>query len=287
MIPLIVSPALLPSFDQQVLTVALPIVIFAALWITAFVIFKIDLKRRGQTAFDQRLESHTPSFFISRDFLLFIIWLGHPIKRTIIRFGITPNMITWVSVFFAAAGAVAAGKGWFAPAGMLFIVGGLCDVFDGWVARETGQVSIAGSFLDSLLDRVSEFFMFAGYIFYYAGRVESMIALVALGASQTFSYARAKGESLNLAAQSKGGVMGRSERVLSLSAASIAAPLVSLVIEEGSPRPAYLLFSIVLGMLAAFSVTSLFLRGRMIYRALQVAPANGDSGRSGESPASG
>jgi CDP-diacylglycerol--glycerol-3-phosphate 3-phosphatidyltransferase len=268
-----------PSLNQQALVVLGPIACFAAFWVVAWIAFKIDMKVRGQTAFDARLESHKTSIFISRDFLLFIIWLGNPVKKTIIRLGITPDMITGVSVVFAAAGAVSAARGWFAPAGMLFIVGGLCDTFDGWVARETNQSSAAGSFLDSLLDRVSEVFMFSGYIFYYAGQIEAVLGLTALGASQAFSYARAKGESLNLGSTAKGGMMGRPERVLSLSVASILAPVVAVFLEGHAVRPSYYLLSFVLGTVAVFSTLSLILRCRAIYRALKAQPSTGSEGR--------
>jgi len=261
------------TLDRQIWWLLGPILAFSLIWAVAFVAFKIDYWRRGQTAFDQRLESHKPSFFISREFLLFIVWLGHPIKRAIIRLGITPNMVTWWSVIFAAAGAVAAGFGWFAPAGMLFIIGGLCDVFDGWVARETGLVSAAGSFLDSLLDRVSEVFMFGGYIFYYSGRIEALIALVALGASQTFSYARAKGEALQISEVAGTGVMGRAERVASLSVASFFAPVISLAVEGHPERPAYHAVAIVLTLVAIYSVTSLIARSRLIYAVLKQRPS--------------
>src|ERR1044072_1311800 len=103
----------IPSLNQQALLVLGPIACFAAFWVTAWIAFKIDMRLRGQTAFDARLESHKTSFFISRDFILFIIWLGNPVKKAIIKLGITPDMITGVSVLFAAAGAVSAARGWF------------------------------------------------------------------------------------------------------------------------------------------------------------------------------
>lgn len=263
----------IPNLNRQMLIVVVPILVFGLFWIISFLIFKIDMKVRGQTAFDARIEGHKPSFFISRDFLLFIVWLSQPVKNGIIRLRITPNQVTVVSVLFAVLGALAAALGWFAPAGMLFIIGALCDVFDGWVARETNQVSAAGSFLDSLLDRVSELLMFGGYIYYYAGRIESAIALVALGASQIFSYARAKGEALQISGLAKAGVMGRAERVVSLSIASVVAPIISLVIEGQLPRPSFHIFAVVLTVVALFSVVSLISRSRLIYLTLKQRPA--------------
>ena len=49
---------------------------------------------------------------------------------------------------------------WFA-AGWALLVAGLCDVFDGSVARHYGQQKRSGAFMDSVLDRVADMVLFA------------------------------------------------------------------------------------------------------------------------------
>ena len=49
---------------------------------------------------------------------------------------------------------------WFL-AGWALLVAGLCDVFDGSVARHYGQQKRSGAFMDSVLDRVADAILFA------------------------------------------------------------------------------------------------------------------------------
>ncbi|HYT81392.1 MAG TPA: CDP-alcohol phosphatidyltransferase family protein, partial [Actinomycetota bacterium] len=44
--------------------------------------------------------------------------------------------------------------------GLLLMLAGLFDIFDGGVARLRGEASRAGAFLDSVVDRVSDFILF-------------------------------------------------------------------------------------------------------------------------------
>ena len=46
-------------------------------------------------------------------------------------------------------------------AGFILLVAGLCDVFDGGVARQRGEAKRSGAFLDSVLDRISDMILFS------------------------------------------------------------------------------------------------------------------------------
>ena len=50
------------------------------------------------------------------------------------------------------------------PAGLLLIVGGVFDLFDGALARATGKASKLGAFMDSVFDRAGEGVVYVGIV---------------------------------------------------------------------------------------------------------------------------
>ena len=96
----------------------------------------------------------------------------------------------------AAGSGAAAAYGRFALAGWLYFLCGILDILDGRVARIRGQVSQAGAFLDSVIDRYAELFVFGGMtVFYRDSWALSAVLLASLG-SLMVSYTRARGEAL-------------------------------------------------------------------------------------------
>jgi phosphatidylglycerophosphate synthase len=77
-----------------------------------------------------------------------------------VRWGITPNAVTGVSLL-AGTGAVAAAtggtRGWYAVTAALMVVSLVLDCVDGEVARWTHRYSRAGAWLDAVGDRVKEY----------------------------------------------------------------------------------------------------------------------------------
>jgi phosphatidylglycerophosphate synthase len=81
------------------------------------------------------------------------------------------------------------------------MVGGLFDTLDGAVAKSMGTKSLAGAFLDSTLDRVSDGMLFAALAWYEAvdgTRIGLALALATGLLAFLTSYIRAKAESLDL-----------------------------------------------------------------------------------------
>jgi CDP-diacylglycerol--glycerol-3-phosphate 3-phosphatidyltransferase len=104
----------------------------------------------------------------------------------------------------------------FAP-GLLLIVAGLFDIFDGGVARLRGEAGPAGAFLDSVIDRASDIILFGALFWSESGQGRDLTAALALSsliASLAVSYVRAEAEAerVNLTE----GFMQRLERYVAL-----------------------------------------------------------------------
>jgi CDP-diacylglycerol--glycerol-3-phosphate 3-phosphatidyltransferase len=156
-------------------------------------------------------------------------WLFSPITRFCLAVGITPNQLTWLSLFLGAAAGVCVGAGRLGIAATLATVSAMCDLFDGEVARAMKISSDAGEVLDAAADRYTEFFFLAGAAVYYRDVLWQMcVPLAALLASFMVSYATAKAEALRV--KPPGGAMRRHERtfflLLGLALSPAFAPIV-------------------------------------------------------------
>lgn len=101
--------------------------------------------------------------------------------------------------------------------GLLILSGGILDIFDGVVARVNGKSTRFGAFLDSLLDRYSDAFIFLAIAWYLAGKGDHTGAFLSIGTmvgALLVSYARARGEGLGI--NSQVGLMERPERLILL-----------------------------------------------------------------------
>ncbi len=106
--------------------------------------------------------------------------------------------------------------------GFWVLMGGICDILDGKVARGSGQATRFGALFDSVLDRYSEVVMFLGMGYYLIAHDyfnESVFCFIALGGSTMVSYIRARSEALQL--DCKVGLMQRAERIVWLGAGSL------------------------------------------------------------------
>lgn len=86
--------------------------------------------------------------------------------------------------------------------GLLLLVAGLLDVFDGGVARLRGEESKKGALLDSTVDRVCDGIVFGAVFLAEAAihhdQLTAALALVAMVASLLTSHVRAEGEAAGL-----------------------------------------------------------------------------------------
>ncbi len=143
--------------------------------------------------------------------------LTEPLGRMIARTGITPNMITVIGLVGAIGAAVLVARGQFLAGGILMVVAASLDLFDGMVARASGQVTVFGGIFDSLFDRLSEAAVLGGLLFRLASqgkREEVMLTFAAVVGSILVSYLRARAEAAGL--QLREGLFTRPERVIVL-----------------------------------------------------------------------
>src|SRR5499433_2483165 len=138
------------------------------------------------------------------------------------RFGLRPNHLTilGLGVSFLAATAFVAGRT--RCAGVLLILAGLCDFFDGSLARASGQVSTFGAFLDSVIDRYSDLVVLLGIVVLYAHMSQmrgAIVAMAGLIGSMMVSYTKACVESIGV--RCTVGMMERPERMICLIAGAL------------------------------------------------------------------
>lgn len=149
-----------------------------------------------------------------------------PVTRWLIRHRVHPNLITTLGCAATVLAAWLYHSDRVRIAGFLVLLGGVADIFDGRVARESGLASKFGSFYDSTLDRISEIIVFLGLLSLY-NRYGAELAdirmiyviFLAMGGSLMVSYTRARAEAMGL--DCKVGFMQRAERVILLGLGSL------------------------------------------------------------------
>jgi CDP-diacylglycerol--glycerol-3-phosphate 3-phosphatidyltransferase len=143
-----------------------------------------------------------------RAILAFLLWTR-----------IRPWQLTLLSlVLNVVSGALILSGDWFA-AGIVLLLAGMADVFDGAVARQRGTEGRSGAFMDSVLDRVSDMILFSTLFWVLAERGDTTyaaLALVTLVVSLLVSHIRAEAEAAGLTLTE--GIFQRLERVLALMA---------------------------------------------------------------------
>jgi phosphatidylglycerophosphate synthase len=146
-----------------------------------------------------------------------------PLALGLGRLGLTPDALTLIGFAITVAGAgVIALQRW-SLGGVIVLIGGVFDMFDGTLARATGRVSRYGAFMDSVFDRWGEAAVYLGIV--AGGVLEGhqrvpILGAAAMGAAFMVSYVRAKSEGLGFThgtGMAAVGVMPREVRLVILS----------------------------------------------------------------------
>lgn len=203
-----------------------------------------------------------------------VYWIITPLISTLIKCGITPNMITFAGLMlnvlasvifiFGAEYGTRGDHRYVAWGGTVILLAGLMDMVDGRLARIGKMSSDYGALFDSVLDRYSELFMFFGICYYLVALdylMSSIFAFFALIGSVMVSYTRARAEALGVSASV--GIMQRPERILIVGVSAVLCGTLSYFIgsdfkveAEWFPQPIFETILIFTGPIFILSVWS-------------------------------
>jgi len=164
-----------------------------------------------------------------------------PLARLLANVGVRPDTLTWIGLLGSGVAGALLAYGRFQLAALALLLGALCDMLDGAVARVSGLTTRYGAFLDSTVDRAAEMFLFAGLLVHFT-RVDGsplypLLTFFAAGTSFLVSYTRARAEGLGIPCAV--GWMERPERLVLL--------LIAVTFGSGSVRVAlWILFVLTL-----------------------------------------
>jgi CDP-diacylglycerol--glycerol-3-phosphate 3-phosphatidyltransferase len=141
-----------------------------------------------------------------------------PIGAFFNHLGLMPNTMTLIGLAGNAVGAFFLARGNMTIGGLIILAMGPVDALDGTMARLRGEPEKFGAFVDSVTDRYSELFIFAGLLIHTLRQENWLMALmiyVAAAGSVMVSYVRARGQSVEM--DTKVGWFSRLERYLILA----------------------------------------------------------------------
>lgn len=140
--------------------------------------------------------------------------LDKPLQGLAKRLNINPNILTITGFLITAIAGITITIN-LRLGGVLILIAGLFDMLDGVFARINERVTDFGAFLDSVLDRYSDAFLFLGIAYYLRENLTGIIlSLGTLIGAFLVSYTRARAEGLGK--DCKVGIMGRPERLILL-----------------------------------------------------------------------
>jgi CDP-diacylglycerol--glycerol-3-phosphate 3-phosphatidyltransferase len=188
------------------------------------------------------------------------------VRNRLIESRLSPNAISLTGFVLCVVAAVLVAERLFFLAGVVFIVGSVCDTLDGRYSRMSGKGSPFGAFLDSTLDRIEEGVVLTTVAAYFASRhMEFAVAacVVAVLASLMVSYTRARAEALGV--ECKVGIATRAVRVVILS--------IGLLFAKGAGLADFELLAPAVYVLAGLSTITVLQRIFHVRKALTEPPA--------------
>ena len=244
-----------------------PFLLLTPLWFFGCIYFLI---RSAIFGFDrtERIDKVAKSPYLPRVIMEYGYWMFTLPIAFCLRVGLTPNMLTYLSLILTGAAAVALGMGHFSLGGWTLFIAFMCDAWDGMVARRTNTSSIGGEFLDATIDRYNDLLGFLGLMFYYRNDpLPLALATASLIGSTLVSYTRAKGEAVGV--DPNVGYMQRHERAVYLGIATCIAPVVAAFVEPGVAHPQYRLVVATLALIAAGTNFTAIWRARFVLAGLR------------------
>jgi len=183
------------------------------------------------------------SFAAARDF----------VARGLVRIGVSPNSLTMAgmvltvgagicyaigsrSTFALSLDPFASRNAYLLLGGVLIVMASACDMLDGAVARIGRKSTRFGAFLDSSLDRFSDFAVYAGIAISYASSNPANLTFILLAMLCFFnafmiSYTRARAE--DLIPSCRVGYWQRGERSVAILFGTFAYNIPALLVQQG------------------------------------------------------
>jgi CDP-diacylglycerol--glycerol-3-phosphate 3-phosphatidyltransferase len=230
-----------------------------AVVLVSMVVYRLTPGGRGS----QDKTGRGGSFFLGFWIRNWFYWFIRPVTSVSLALGLSPFFYNMLAVALGVASLLFFARGQLPTAGWMILLSGFADVMDGEVARGQGVANAAGAFLDSTLDRFSEFAAFIGLAIFFDSGVAVVAVLVAFGGSLMVSYTRARGESLGVLC--KLGLMQRAERMLLLGLGSIFDPALSSLLDRASG----FVLQIIVIVIAVGTVATAIFRTAWIARKLE------------------
>lgn len=200
-------------------------------------------------------------------------WAMHAPVRALVWLGVSPNALTYASLFLCVVSGPLIATGHFTEAAVVVITGAALDAMDGMVARARRMDSPAGALLDSCLDRAADAAPFVGLAVFYRHHVATLlIPLLAMVAASLLSYTRAKTDGHGLKLPS--GLMRRHERVVYLAGSLLLAPLApELSFTPGVFYPLGLVGPVIIAVVGTVAACLLIARAQAALLNLSPAPS--------------
>ena len=189
-----------------------------------------------------------------------------PIALAMGRAGLTPDALTIIGFVITVVGAILVSQQLWLIGGLVVFFGGVFDMFDGTLARATGQAGPLGGFMDSVFDRAGEVVVYVGIVagLQATGVADgTLLAAATMGAAVMVSYARAKSDAhgftagMGLAAV---GVMPREIRLVILSLGLILAGILGTEPTGGAMPTGIAALFLALGIILVGSVITVIQR---------------------------
>jgi phosphatidylglycerophosphate synthase len=178
-----------------------------------------------------------------------------PLGRLCLRIGLTPDMLTLLSLTLGGFAAYAISRRAFLIGIGLILLMTTADILDGSTARAGGTANPYGTLFDHAVDRYAEFLILLGIML--SGTVGPGWAMFALFGMVMASYVRARAESTGKVASCDVGFVGRPEKMALL--------IVGMALQQFFPQLGILQWAVIaVGVLSHITALQRLLYARRI-----------------------
>lgn len=160
------------------------------------------------------------------------------------RINVNPNVLTILGLIVSILSGFMFAVGDLLLGAAMILLGGFVDMLDGAVARNNSSKTKFGGILDSTSDRFADAAIIIGIM--YGGFVNPLIGALAIHASLTVSYVRARAESEGISCSV--GFAERAERLIII----VAGAILSVVFHENTILYGAVVLIMILGYLTVF-----------------------------------